>query len=62
MVMASIYDDSNEPAKAMSRFLILEPTSQRTDLEGVREWILNVANRQRATEFVQWSQKYGWPK
>jgi len=36
--------------------------SQRTNLEGVREWIADAANRQRGTEFIQWSQRYAWPK
>ena len=36
--------------------------SQRTDLPGVREWVAAAANRQRANEFVQWSQQYVWPK
>jgi len=36
--------------------------SQRTNLPGVQEWIADAANRQRATEFMQWAQQYPWPK
>jgi hypothetical protein len=36
--------------------------SQRTNMTGVQEWIANPANRDRATEFVRWTQQYPWPK
>jgi hypothetical protein len=36
--------------------------SQAVNLPGVQEWIASPSNRQRASEFMQWSQQYAWPK
>jgi tetratricopeptide (TPR) repeat protein len=35
--------------------------SQQSDLQGVKEWIADPANRLKASEFVQWSKAYAWP-
>jgi hypothetical protein len=36
--------------------------SQQSDLQGVREWIADASNRMKASEFIQWSKQYVWPK
>jgi tetratricopeptide (TPR) repeat protein len=35
--------------------------SQQSDLQGVRAWIGDSANRLKASEFIQWSKQYSWP-